>query len=162
MGTARIQRAARGKAGSPRAAASAAPAGKKPAKGGARGARARAGAKAANAEPSTIGVNPLDQLVSGAAVRQISGRRALELVAAPAVVPPPGPGPAVKLAITVPQALSDQVQALLSLRSDLSFDQLMSTALAEVVQSLRGGAYRGRGAIVSSIKDLAKGVAPKR
>jgi hypothetical protein len=107
-------------------------------------------------------VNPLDQLVSGAAVRQISGRRALALVAAPAVVPPPGPGPAVKLAITVPQALSDQVQSLLAVRTDLSFDQLMSTALAEVVQSLRGGAYRGRGPIVSSVKDLAKDVAPRR
>lgn len=121
-------------------------------------AKKRAGTSApAVPETSTIGHNPLDAIVPAGAVAQLaSSRRRLRLVEPPQVVASSGPGPAVKLTITVPQALADQVQGVLALRTDLSFDQLMSTALAEVLQSLRSGGHRGRARVVSTVKDLSR------
>ncbi len=122
----------------------------------------RNGSSAAG-EPSTIGRNPLDQVVAVGAVRQLtSGRRPARLVDAPTLVPGPAPGPASKLAITVPQALADQVQAVLALRTDLSFDQLMSSALAEVLRALRQGGPRPGGREGGEIKHLARELARRR
>jgi hypothetical protein len=90
-------------------------------------------------EPSTIGRNPLDALVPSGAVQQVARKRrkAVKLVTPPVLVAPHGAGPGVRLTITVPQSLADQVQSILALRTELSFDQLMSTALAEVLLELK-------------------------
>jgi hypothetical protein len=89
-------------------------------------------------ENSTIGRNPLDALVPAGAVTQVARkrRRPVALVNAPVLVAPHGAGPGVKLTITVPQSLADQVQSILAVRTELSFDQLMSTALNEVLHGL--------------------------
>jgi len=95
---------------------------------------------AASSPPSTIGRNPLDALISESAVLHVARRRAKPaLVPAPEMVPTHGAGPGVKLAITVPKALAEQVQAILAVRTDLSFDQLMSTALSTVLAEVRPG-----------------------
>jgi len=102
--------------------------------------------EAAPAQPSTIGRNPLDALVSESAILHVARRRRAKpaLIPAPELVPTHRTGPGVKLAITVPKALADQVQAVLSVRTDLSFDQLMSTALGEVLAEVRRGRVNGR------------------
>ena len=94
---------------------------------------------AAPPPPSTIGRNPLDALISESAVLHVARRRRVKpaLVAAPELVAPHGAGAGVKLAITVPKALAEQVQSILAVRTDLSFDQLMSTALGEVLIDMR-------------------------
>jgi hypothetical protein len=114
-------------------------------------------------EASTIGRNPLDQLVPVGAVRQLTRRRRKPpIVDAPTLVASPGPGPAAKLAITVPQGLADQVQAILAVRTDLSFDQLMSSALAEVLRSLRQGSPPGGGRAGAEVKELSRELARRR
>jgi len=94
---------------------------------------------AAPVPPSTIGRNPLDALISESAVLHVARHRRVKpaLVAGPELVAPHGAGPGVKLAITVPKALAEQVQSILAVRTDLSFDQLMSTALGEVLIDMR-------------------------
>lgn len=107
--------------------------------------KAKAPAKG-DAEESTIAHNPLDMLVSAGAVRQLQAAKKRP------AAHHAQPGPTTDLTIRVPQSLADQVAAILEVAPDLSFDQLMSTALAEVLQSIKG---RHRGKAASSVKELA-------
>jgi hypothetical protein len=99
--------------------------------------------------PSTIGANPLDLLVSAAAVKQVAASR-------PRAASTAGGQPTTVLTITVPQSLASQVEHILAVSPELSFDQLMSTALAEVLQSIKGR-HRGR-KMASSVKELATSI----
>jgi hypothetical protein len=61
------------------------------------------------------------------------------------------------LTITVPQALADQVQHMLTMSRELSFDELMTTSLSDVLRALKGRARRGKD-IGGSIKKIAPSV----
>jgi hypothetical protein len=99
--------------------------------------------------PSTIGDNPLDLLVPAAPVKQVTASRPRAAVA-------PGTEPTTVLTITVPHSLASQVEHILAVSPELSFDQLMSTALAEVLQSIKGR-HRGK-KMASSVKELATSI----
>ena len=104
-------------------------------------------AKKTDQLPSTIGDNPLDLLVPAAAVKHVATSKRPRAVERDA-------GATTVLTITVPHALASQVEQILAVSPELSFDQLMSTALAEVLQSIKGR-HRGRKVVSSSVKELA-------
>ncbi|MBA2482014.1 MAG: hypothetical protein H0V44_15215 [Planctomycetes bacterium] len=101
--------------------------------------------------PSTIGENPLDQLIPAAPVKLVARTKR----SAPAA--PVFDKRTTVLTITVPQALADQVQHMLTMSRELSFDELMTTSLADVLRALKGRARSTKDAN-GSIKKIAASV----
>jgi hypothetical protein len=106
-------------------------------------------ARAAKADklPSTIGDNPLDVLIPAGPVKQVAITRHAKPVAASAQS-------TTVLTITVPQSLASQVEHILAVSPELSFDQLMTSALSDVLQAIKGK-QRAKKPSGSSVKDLA-------
>ncbi|MBA3709518.1 MAG: hypothetical protein H0W83_11950 [Planctomycetes bacterium] len=94
--------------------------------------------KAVEKLPSTIGTNPLDQLVPAAPVKNVAKNRRR----APRI--PIFDQRTTVLSVTVPQSLADQVQHMLTISHELSFDELMTTSLAEVLRALKSSVGRDR------------------
>jgi hypothetical protein len=97
--------------------------------------------------PSTIGDNPLDDLVPAGPVKQVALTRHAKQVAH-------GAQATTVLTITVPQSLASQVEHILAVSPELSFDQLMTSALSDVLQAIKGR-QRAKKPAASSVKDLA-------
>ncbi len=112
----------------------------------------------ANKLPTTIGDNPLDLLLPAAPVKNVAMTRKQRPAATEVGT---GNEPTTVLTITVPRSLARQVESVLAVSPELSFDQIMSTSLAEVLASIKGR-NRGRVRSATSVKDLASSVKRKR
>ena len=113
---------------------------------------------AARKLPTTIGDNPLDLLLPAAPVKNVAMTRKQRPAAAAGGT---GDEPTTVLSITVPRSLARQVESVLAVSPELSFDQIMSTSLAEVLAAIKGR-NRGRVRSGTSVKDLASSVKRRR